>query len=201
MKVFPESVRAAMHTQGSAVTCLPVRLDADAWETAIFFQLAGPECKQDRRILAKAQRPLPVTVETDLLELQHASIVTMRVGVFTLPEDPLVGEILLTPGGARAHFDALKLLSQQERLCWFFSDQDFRILHSQQNPLSDEQHAGFDDLLRDAVSHDALIRASARYDAQAALAEIVAHYEFREGVSRVAAHKSSPADTHGRKPS
>ncbi len=183
MRVFPDSVRAAMQARDTAVTCLPVRLDADCWETALFFRLAGPECKQDRHILARAERPLPVSIELELLELEHAAVVTLRAEVFTLADDPLVGEILLTPGASSTHFDALKLLCEQKRLCWFFADQDFRVLHSQQNPIGQEQRTGFDELLRDAVRHDALIRASTRYDAQAALAEVVAHYELREGVT------------------
>lgn len=181
MKVFPQAVRSAMHAGGGAVTCLPVRLDGSDWETAVFFHLAGPESKRDRQVLNKAQRPLPVSIEADLLELQHAAVISMRVEIATLPDDPLIGEILLTPGGARAHFDTLQLLTRQQRLCWFFGDDDFRVLHAQQSPIGDEQHAGFDDILRDAVSHDALIRASARYDAQAALTEIVAHYEPARG--------------------
>ena len=188
-----------MQAGGATVTCLPVRLDTDSWETVLFFHLAGPECKQDRRVLAKTQRPLPVSIETDLLSLQHAAVVTLRAEVFTQPQDPLTGEILLTPGGARAHFDALKLLSQQQRLCWFFGDQDFRVLYSQQSPLDYEQHVEFDDLLRDAVKHDALIRAAASYDAQAALAEVAAHYELRTGVERSAPSTSDAARTTGKK--
>ncbi len=185
MKSFPRAVSEAMSATGSVVTCLPVKLESDAWETALFFRLMGPECKRDRHVFAKTSKPLPITLETDLLELQHASVVTIRAEVFTLPDDPLTAEILLTPGGARAHFDALKLLSEQQRLCWFFADEDFRVLHSQQNTLERDQHAGFDDLLRDAVRHDALIRSTSRYDAESALAEIAAHYELRAGFSHV----------------
>ena len=79
------------------------------------------------------------------------------------------------------HFEALQLLSRQPRLCWFFGDQTHWILHSQQHPLDSAQHEGFDALLRDAVRHDTMVRMSRRYDAQAALAEIVKHYELRAG--------------------
>ncbi len=183
MRSFPRAVCEAMNATGSAVTCLPVKLESEVWETALFFRLMGPECKQDRRVLAKTSKPLPISFETDLLELQHAGVVTIRAEVFTAADDPLTAEILLTPGAARAHFDALKLLSEQPRLCWFFADEDFRVLHSQQNTLEADQHAGFDDLLRDAVRHDALIRSTGRYDAESALAEIAAHYELRAGLS------------------
>lgn len=184
MKVFPDAVRRAMRAAGAGVTCLPVQLERSEWETAFFFHLAGPECKRDRQVLAKARTPLPVGMEADLLELPRASVVVIRVEVLTVPEDPLAAEILLTPGGMRTHFDALQLLSRQERLCWFFADEDFRLIHSQQSPLRAEQRRSLDDLLRDAVRHDALIRASSRYDAAGALAEVQGHYTLRPGVKR-----------------
>ncbi|MDX1489188.1 MAG: hypothetical protein R3268_13345 [Acidiferrobacterales bacterium] len=163
---------------------MPVKLDTDDWEAAVFFHLAGSESKRDRQILAKAKGPFAVSVEADLLELTHASVVVLRFEVATIPDDPLTGEVLFTPGETRTHFDTVQLLCRQQRLCWFFSDGDFRVLHSQQNPIGQEQRASFDDLLADAVRHDALIRASAHYDAQAALAEVVSHYEFRQGSAR-----------------
>jgi hypothetical protein len=175
-----------MQASGATVTCMPVRLDTDDWEVAVFFCLAGPESKQDRRILAQAERPFTVSVEADLLELQQASVVILRFEAATIADNPLTGEVLLTPGDVRTHFDTLQLLCRQQRLCWFFSDEDFHVLHTQQNPLGDEQRASFDDLLADAVRHDALIRASARYDAQAALAEVVSHYDLRPGTARTA---------------
>ena len=181
MNAFPQAVRTAMQNSGANVTCMPVRLDAADWEAAVFFHLAGPESKRDRQVLATAERPLAVSIEADLLELQQASVVVLRFEVATIPEDPLTGEVLLTPGDVRTHFDTVQLLCRQQRLCWFFGDSDFRVLHSQQNPIGHEQRASFDELLADCVRHDALIRASARYDAQAALAEVVGHYDLRQG--------------------
>ncbi len=181
---FPEAVRQAMRTSGASATCIPVRLDGDTWEAALFIQAAGPECKRDRRVLGKATRPLRVGIEADLIENPNAAVIMLRLEVFTLPDDPLASEILLTPGAVTTHFETLKLLAAQPRLCWFFGDQDFNVIHSQQHELTDEQRAGFDDLLRDAIQHDSLIRLTARYDARAALAEVVEHYELREGVLR-----------------
>jgi hypothetical protein len=175
-----------MQNSGATVTCMPVRLDKADWEAAVFFHLAGPESKRDRQALAKAERPFAVSIEADLLELQQASVVVLRFEVATIPEDPLTGEVLLTPGDVRTHFDTVQLLCRQQRLCWFFGDSDFRVLHSQQNPIGDEQRASFDELLADCVRHDALIRASARYDAQAALAEVVGHYDLRPRTARPA---------------
>lgn len=179
MKMFPNSVCEAMQASGASITAVPVRLDDREWEAAIFFHLAGPESKADRRILAKSQRTFPIALETDLIEQAQAAVIVLRVEVHTQPENPLAGEILLTPGAAPAHHEVLKLLSQQPRLCWFFANEDFQMLYSQEHPLTHEQHAEFADLMRDAVRHDTLIRCTGRYDAQAALSEIIGHYDPR----------------------
>ena len=176
---FPKAVREAMQSQGAAATCVPVQLDGDDWEAALFFQLAGAECKADRRAIKQAQGPLAVGMESDLVETDSGAVVVLRPEVHTQPGDPFVCEILLTPGDGGVHFEALKLLSTQARLCWFFGDQSHWILHSQQHPLEAALHAEFDAMLRDALKHDTMVRMSKRYDAEAALSEIVKHYELR----------------------
>ncbi len=181
MKRFPEAVRTAMQASGAAATCVAVQLDGDDWEAALFIQLAGAECKADRRALKNARGPLAVGMETDLIETDSGAVVLLRPAIYTQPKDPFTCEILLTPGDGGAHFDALKLLSRQPRLSWFLGDQTHWILHSQQHALDTAQRDGFDALLRDALKHDTMVRMSSRYDAQAALAEIVKHYELRAG--------------------
>ena len=170
-----------MQAGGAAATCVAVQLDGSDWEAALFFQLAGAECKADRRALKNARGPLAVGMETDLIETDSGAVVVLRPEIYTNPDDPLTCEILLTPGTGGAHFEALKLLSRQARLSWFFGDQTHWVLHSQQHPLDAAQHEGFDALLRDALRHDTMVRMSNHYDAQAALGEIVKHYELRAG--------------------
>jgi hypothetical protein len=58
------------------------------------------------------------------------------------------------------------------------------MLHSQQHPLEAAQHQDFDALLRDALKHDTMVRMLKRYDARAALGEIVKRYELRAGTRR-----------------
>jgi len=181
---FPAAVRNAMQASGAAATCVPVQLDGEQWETAFFFHVAGPECKEDRRLMRKAGAPLQVGLETDLIETEFAAVVMIRPEVYTKENDPLTCEILLTPGEGGVHFDALKLLGTQTRICWFFGDQAYWLVHSQQLPLDDEHRAGFDGLLRDALKHDTMVRMTGRYDSQAALGEIVRHYELRVGALR-----------------
>lgn len=197
MKRFPEFVRESMRAGGAAATCVPVQLDGAQWETAFFFHVAGPECKEDRRLMRKSAGPLPTGLETDLIETEFAAVVVLRPEVHTRDGDPLTCEILLTPGEGGTHFEALKLLASQQRICWFFGDQAYWMVHSQQLPLGDEQRAGFDELLRDALKHDTMVRLTGRYDAQAALGEIVKHYELRAGALRseyaTAAANKSPS--------
>lgn len=173
-----------MQATGAAATCVAVQLDGNDWEAALFIQLAGAECKADRRAIKQSKGPLPVGMETDLVETDSGAVVILRPEVHTQPGNPFACEILLTPGDGGTHFEALKLLSRQSRLSWFFGDQSHWILHSQQHPLDAAQHDGFDALLRDALRHDTMVRMSHRYDAQAALGEVVKHYELRAGTER-----------------
>ena len=184
MKRFPRAVRDPMHAGGAAATCVPVQLDGGGWQAALFLQLAGPECKADRRIISRTQGPLPVGVEADLIQAEHASVVTLRTEVYTRSDDPMVSEILMTPGAGSSHFEALKLLTTQPRLCWFFGDETYWLMHSQSHPLAPEQRLGFAELLDDAVGHDAVVRLTGRYDAAAALSSLASQYELRAGGER-----------------
>jgi len=168
-----------MHKSGAAATCVPVQFDSGVWEAALFLQVDGDESERDRRVLTATPDALPVVLETDFIEHPLAGIVLLRLEVSTIPEDPLVLEILLAPGSTKSHFESLQLLSRQPRLMWIFGDVEFRIIHRQQQPLSSEFHDHFSQLAKDVVAHDALIRCSNRYDANAAVKEIVSHYEPR----------------------
>ena len=175
-----------MHASGALATCVPVRLDSGAWQTAIFIRVLGEECGKDRVILSNTDRPVPVGFEGDVLKHESAAIILLRLEVHTISCDPLAAEILLAPGATAAHVEALRLLASQPSLSWFFGDDEFRVLYAQSHPLSAEQHAAFDDLLREAVAHDAMVRYTSRYDADAALSQIASRYELRsESVSKL----------------
>jgi hypothetical protein len=174
-----------MRAAGTSATCLPVRLDGPDWETALFFQLSGPECEADRQALAAATGPVPVGLESDLAETGHGAVVILRAELHARPTDPLGAEILLAPGQGGAHFESLDLLSRQPRLCWFFGDESGRILYSQAHPLDPEHNEAFGALLADAAREDALARIATRYDGAAAIAEVAARYELRtQGADR-----------------
>ena len=184
MNRFPRAVRDAMRASGAAATCVPVQIDGERWQAALFLQLAGPECKADRRVISRSEGPVAVGIEVDLIKDEHAGVVALRAEVYTRSEDPMVSEILMTPGAGSSHFEALKLLTVQPRLCWFFGDEAYWLMHSQSHPLPPEQRAGFSELLDDTVRHDAVVRLTGRYDAAAALATVASQYELRAGAGR-----------------
>lgn len=178
-----------MRATGSAATCVPVKIGGTGeWEAALFVHVAGPECKQDRRSLKIAREPTPVAMEPSLLAHSSAAIVSVELTIATTPDDPLKYEILLMPGREETHYQALKLLAQQERICWFFGDADYRVIQAQEQEIEAAQHELFELIARDAFAHDSLLRFSNQYDSDKALEEIVSHYSPRTGAGAGVVH-------------
>lgn len=169
-----------MREKDIAATCIPVQFDDGQWEAAFFFHVAGPESKQDRRILKK-NNTTPVRLITEFMAHASAAVVLMRAEVQSVVDDPLVFEILLAPGGVSMHYECLKLLAQQRHIRYFFADDDYQVLQEQQQEVNGEQHGKFETLARETFAHDAVIRMSGKYDAGTALSEVVAHYHPRSG--------------------
>ena len=161
-------------------TCVPVQYDNGAWESAVFFEVGGKECKQDRRILRKTKVALPVAVEADIINHASASVVMLRFEVATDDDSPLVGEVLLAPGLGEVQFDTLKNLTEQQQIRWYFGNASYEVIHSQQTALYDHERKGYDELLQEAVKHDALVRLTGRYSAIDAINEVVGHYQLRQ---------------------
>lgn len=171
-----------MSATGSAATCVPVKIGGTGeWEAALFVHVSGPECKQDRRSLRSAREPTPVGMKPSLLAHNAAAIVSIELSIATTPDDPLSYEILLVPGREDSHYQAIKLLAEQERICWFFGDNDYRVIQAQEQDIEGEQHELFESIARDAFAHDSLLRFSNQYDSDKALEEIVSHYSPRTG--------------------
>lgn len=179
MDKFPYSVARGMRSNGAMTTCVPVQFDHGVWETAVFFEIGGKQCKQDRRALRKNRSPVPISVEADLINHANASVVMLRFEVFTAKEHPLIGEVLLTPGLGDIQFDALKYFSEQRHIRWYFGDSAYNVIHSQQTALHDHERKSYEALLNEAVLHDALVRLTGKYNASEAINEVVSHYDFR----------------------
>lgn len=178
VKAFPHQVKRIMREKDIAATCIPVQFDGEAWESAFFFHIVGPESKQDRRIL-KRGKLTPTVLTTELMTHANASVVLMRFEIQTIINDPLVFEILFIPGEVSMHYECLKFLAQQNRIRYLFGDSDFRVLQEQETKVSSSQHDKFETLAREAFAHDSVIRMTGQYNAQAALSEVVAHYQLR----------------------
>lgn len=179
MNRFPRPVAQGMYDNGAMTTCVPVQFDNGVWETAVFFEVGGKECKDDRRQLRNTKTTIPVTVEADLITHANGSVVMLRFEVATKQDSPLVGEVLLTPGLGNIQFDTLKHLTEQRQMRWYFGDAAYQVIHSQQTELYDHERQGYADLLQEAVGHDALIRLTGKYSALSALNEIVSNYALR----------------------
>lgn len=152
---------------------------SDDWQSAIFFRLGGRESQRDIRLLRKQSKVYGVGIETDIIEHEHASVVVLRLQLFITADDPLVGEVLLTPGGAQTHYEVLGLLAKQSELTWFCSDQDYNLIHQQKLPLSQEWRDEFLALRSESFKRDAVLRLAGKYNAQSAFAEIVSSYGLR----------------------
>jgi hypothetical protein len=179
MDRFPLPIAQGMRNNGAMTTCVPVQFDNGVWETAVFFEVGGKECKDDRRILRKTRSTIPISVEADIINHANASVVILRFEVITRKDNPLVGEVLVTPGLGDIQFDTLKHLTEQRNIRWYFGDSAYNVIYSQQTVLHDHERQGYDDLLQEAISHDALIRLTGNYSASNAISEIVSHYAYR----------------------
>ena len=168
-----------MRQSGAMTTCVPLQFDNGVWESAVFFELGGKQCKDDRRALRKTKNPLPISIEGDLIKHTNASVIMLRFEVMTSMENPLVGEVLLAPGMGDVQFETINHLTNQTHLKFYFGDSAYYVLYSQQIVLAEEIRQGYRELLEEAVSNDALIRLTGKYDAMAALHEVVDHYEVK----------------------
>ncbi len=179
MDRFPLPIAQGMRNSGAMTTCIPVQFDNGVWETAVFFEVGGKECKDDRRTLRKLKSTLPISVEADIINHTNASVVMLRFEVLTRADSPLVGEVLLTPRLGAIQFDTLKHLTEQRNIRWYFGDSSYNVIHSQQTALYDHERQGYYDLLQEAISHDAMIRMTGKYNAANAVSEVASHYEYR----------------------
>lgn len=179
MDRFPPAIVISMRQTGAMCTCVPVQYSDDSWESTVFFEVGGPECKADRRVLRRAQQPLPIGIEAEVIKHDHASVVMLRFEVMTDQQNPLAGEVLLAPGLGNVQFETLKLLGEQRNLRFYFADSAFNVIYSQQLPLNHQERDGYSRILEEVVSNDALIRLTGKYDAMAALSNVVSLYDVR----------------------
>ena len=162
---FPDDVVVALHEAGVTLTCLPVRVDGGGWRAALFY-VAPPDapCLVGGRL---AGGPFAVGFEADLHEHESGTVFELGVEIAT-PVAPLAGTMLFVTGHASGHFEALRLLADQDEVVLHVGDEYCRTLWRQRVPLAEAHRAGLRALLDEAVGRDAVIRLTGRYDAEAA---------------------------------
>lgn len=158
---FPDDVIVLMHNAQVTVSCVPIQMDNQEWQAAIFFVLA-----KEASCLANGQLsggPFAVEFDADLHEHEKGTLIEIGIDIGT-PVEPSRGTLLFLTGHSSSHFDAIKLLSEQPELTLFIGNEYCQVLYKQRIPLSDVMRAGFKQLLDEAVGRDAVIRMTGHYD-------------------------------------
>jgi hypothetical protein len=166
---FPDEVVVALHNGGVTVTCVPVQIDGEDWQAALFYVMAA-----DSPSLVDGKLnggPFAVSLELDLHEHVNGTLVELVIEIET-PDTPLQGTVMFLTGHSSTHFDTMKLLASQTDLPLFIGNEYCQILTQQRIPLNNTYRSGFRQLLEESVSRDALIRLSGRYDPDKVFADV-----------------------------
>jgi len=175
LEKFPDDVIVALHNANVTVSCVPVRIDEDAWQAAVFFVLPASAPCLGKGFLA----PGPFTVEFDADLHEHANGTLIEIGLdIATPVEHSRGTLLFITGHSSAQFDTLKLLTEQADLPLFIGDEYCNVLQQQRVPLSDAMRAGFRQLLDEAVGRDAVIRMTGHYEADKVFNDVVSSLQL-----------------------
>ena len=167
-KKFPDEVIVVLHDTHLTLSCIPVQIDDQGWQAALFYVLPP-----DAPCLGKGTLmggPFAVGIEADTVEHENATLIEIGIDI-AVPVEPLQGTLLFLTGHSTPHHDALKLLTTQPDLPLFLGDKHCNLLWQQRVPLSDAHRNGFKQLLDEAIARDAVIRMTSRYDPDAAFAD------------------------------
>lgn len=168
---FPDEVVVALHEAGITATCMPIKLDDGDWQAAFFYVLA-PDAPCLSNGLLKGG-PFAVELDADLHEHDNGTMIEIGMEIVT-PIEPCRGIMLFLTGHTSTHFDALKLLSEQEDIPLFIGDQYCTTLWQQRIPVNETFRNGMMGLINEAVTRDAVIRMTDRYDPDAVFADTLA---------------------------
>ncbi len=171
LQKFPDEVIVALHEAGITATCMPIQIDDGDWQAAFFYVLApDAACLKNGKLLGG---PFTVGLDADLHEHDNGTMIEIGLEVIT-PIEPCNGIMLFLTGHTSTHFDALKLLSKQQEIPLFIGDQYCSTLWQQLVPVNDTFRAGITGLINEAVTRDAVIRMTDRYDPDAVFADTLA---------------------------
>jgi len=171
LQKFPDEVIVALHEADITATCMPIQIDQGEWQAAFFYVLApDAPCLSGGRLLGG---PFTVALDADLHEHENGTMIEIGFEIIT-PIEPSLGVMLFLTGHTSTHFDALNLLSEQKEIPLFIGDQYCSILSQQRVPVNDTFRSGISGLINEAVSRDAVIRMTDRYDPDAVFADTLA---------------------------
>lgn len=171
LQKFPDEVIVALHEADITATCMPIKLDDGEWQAAFFYVLApDAPCLSGGKLLGG---PFTVGMDADLHEHDNGTMIEIGIEIVT-PIQPSSGIMLFLTGHTSTHFDALKLLSVQDDIPLFIGDQYCSTLWQQRVPLNDTFRSGITGLINEAVTRDAVIRMTDRYDPDAVFADTLA---------------------------
>jgi len=178
---FPDEVIVALHEANITATCMPIKIDEGEWQAAFFYVLQpDAPCLGVNAVAADSASdgaflsgPFSVALDADLHEHDNGTMIEIGVEINT-PVEPCMGIMLFLTGHSSTHFEALKLLSEQEDIPLFIGDQFCNTLWQQRLPLNNEFRLGITGLINEAVTRDAIIRMTDRYDPDAVFADTLA---------------------------
>jgi len=172
---FPDDVVVALHHANVTVSCVPVQIDNDEWQAAMFYVLsAKAPCLADGKL---TPGPFAVEIDADLHEHTNGSLIEIGIDIAT-PIERSRGTLLFATGHSSAQFDTIKMLSSQADLPLFIGDEYCNVLYQQRIPLTDSMRAGFRQLLDESLSRDAVIRMTGHYDADTVFKDVVGSLNF-----------------------
>jgi len=171
LQKFPDEVVVALHEADITATCMPIKLDDGDWQAAFFYVLSpDAPCLSNGKLKGG---PFAVGMDADLHEHDNGTMIEIGIEIVT-PIEPSRGIMLFLTGHTSTHFDALKLLSEQDDIPLFIGDQYCTTLWQQRVPLNETFRNGMMALINEAVTRDAVIRMTDRYDPDAVFADTLA---------------------------
>lgn len=172
---FPDDVVVLMHNANVTVSCVPIQIEAEQWQAAIFFVLPeNAPCLTGGKLTGG---PFSVELDADLHEHEKGTLIEIGIEIGT-PVQSSHGTLLFLTGHSPSHFESLKLLSEQSHLPLFIGDPYCEVLHRQQIPMSQAMQTGFRQLLDEAVGRDAVIRMTGHYDPDQVFTDTVASLQL-----------------------
>lgn len=168
---FPDGVIVALHEASITATCMPIKLDGGSWQAAFFYVLSpDAACLTGGKLRGG---PFAVAMDADLHEHDNGTMIEIGIEIVT-PIEPSSGVMLFLTGHTSTHFDALTLLSEQDDIPLFIGDQFCNTLWQQRVPVNEAFRHGMMSLINEAVTRDAVIRMTDRYDPDAVFADTLA---------------------------